>query len=153
MSDLQIRAATWIDAPIIYAFVCALEECIIDQTAFLAVFRHNLADPAVHYLVAERSGEVVGFVSCHVQQLLHHGGKVAEIQELFVRPDARNQRVGQRLVQAIYTLATHEQFINLEVTTNQKRTDTIRFYERESFSHTHVKLVKPVETDDFPESK
>lgn len=124
--------------------MCALEELSLDQTAFLAVFDRNLADPTVHYLVAEWAGEVVGFVSCHVQYLLHHGGKVGEIQELFVRPDARNQRIGQQLIQALHALATQEHFINLEVTTNQKRTDTIRFYERESFNRTHVKLVKTV---------
>lgn len=151
--DLQIRAATWNDALIIHEFICALEESTVEQTVFLAVFRHNLADPAVYYLVAEQADEVVGFVSCHVQHLLHHGGKVAEIQELFVRPDVRNQRIGQQLVETLYDLATQERWVNLEVTTNQKRTDTIRFYERESFSRTHVKLVKPVVDNDSPGSK
>ncbi|UFH53713.1 GNAT family N-acetyltransferase [Spirosoma sp. KNUC1025] len=142
IDTLQIRAATWNDAPTIYAFLCALEDLLLNQDAFLNIFRHNLADPNVHYLVAEKAGETVGFVSCHVQLLLHHGGKVGEIQELFVRPDVRNQRIGHQLVAALDTLARQENFINLEVTTNQKRSDTIRFYERESFKRTHVKLVK-----------
>ena len=146
--NLYIRTATGDDAPTIYSFLCALEEITLDQTVFLTIFRHNLADPDVYYLVAELAGETVGFVSCHAQYLLHHSGKVGEIQELFVRPDVRNQRIGQRLIAALDTLAIQENFINLEVTTNQKRTDTIRFYERESFKRTHVKLVKPIQTDD-----
>ncbi|MBD2757587.1 GNAT family N-acetyltransferase [Spirosoma validum] len=140
--NLHIRAAVWHDAPIIYAFLCTLEELTLDQTAFLSVFRRNLADPYIYYLVAEQAGEVIGFISCHVQFLLHHCGKVGEIQELFVRPDVRNQRVGQQLVAALDTLARQENFVNLEVTTNQKRTDTVRFYEREGFRPTHLKLVK-----------
>lgn len=145
INNLHIRTAVWNDAPTIYAFLCVLEEFPLDQAAFLNIFRHNLADPDVYYKVAERAGEVVGFVSCHVQYLLHHGGKVGEIQELFVRPDVRNQRIGQQLMATLDTLAIQENFVNLEVTTNQKRTNTIRFYERESFKRTHIKLVKPVQ--------
>ena len=143
-NELTIRAATDNDAPIIYDFLCTLEETPLDQVAFNTVFHHNLTNPLIHYLVAEQLSEVVGFVSCHVQYLLHHCGKVGEIQELFVRPDVRNQRIGQQLVAALNALALKENFINLEVTTNQKRTDTIRFYERESFSRTHFKLVRPI---------
>ena len=152
ITDVQIRNASWNDASVIYAFMCTLEEVTLDQTTFLDVFRRNLADLMVHYLIAEQAGDVVGFVSCHVQYLLHHGGKVAEIQELFVRPDRRNQRIGQQLVEALQVLAIQEHCINLEVTTNQKRADTIRFYERELFTRTHVKLVKAIQVTNFSKS-
>ncbi|MBD2701793.1 GNAT family N-acetyltransferase [Spirosoma sp. BT702] len=141
-----IREATQSDVAIIYDFLCMLEETRFDLIAFQQVFNHNLTSTSVHYLVAELAGEVVGFVSCHVQQLLHHVGKVGEIQELFVRPDVRNQRIGHQLVEALTTLAIQENFVNLEVTTNQKRADTVRFYEREAFTKTHFKLVKPIQT-------
>lgn len=121
-----------------------LEEIPLDKPVFDAIFLTNLGNPLIHYFVADRSGVVLGFISCHVQYLLHHGGKVGEIQELFVRPEARNQFIGHQLVAALTSLAIQENFVNLEVTTNQKRTDTIRFYEREAFSQTHFKLVKPI---------
>ncbi len=145
MGILQIRTAEWKDMPTVYAFLCELEEEPLDLTAFAFIFQHNLASPSIHYLVAEHADEVIGFVSCHVQYLLHHCGKVGEIQELFVKPQHRNQQVGQRLIAALNNLALREGFVNLEVTTNQKRQDTIRFYERESFQRTHVKLVKPIQ--------
>ena len=100
----------------------------------------------VHYLVAEWAGVVVGFISCHVQHLLHHTGKVGEIQELYVLPDYRNRHIGHQLMTTLDALAIREGFVNLEVTTNQKRIDTVRFYEREHFSGTHLKLVKPLHT-------
>lgn len=140
--SLQIRPADTGDLPTVYDFLCILEDEVLDQSAFKSVFLHNLANPLIHYLVAEQGGELVGFASCHVQYLLHHGGKVGEIQELFVRSDVRNQRIGHKLVEALETLAYQEGFVNLEVTTNQKRIDTIRFYERENFKSTHLKLVK-----------
>ena len=144
-TDVYIRTATEQDAPILYDFICLLEDGTLDVAAFNAVFRHNLANPNVHYLVAEQFDTVLGFVSCHVQYLLHHTGKVGEIQELFVRPEVRSQGIGQQLIAALNTLAQQESFVNLEVTTNQKRLDTIRFYEREQFTRTHVKLVKPIQ--------
>ena len=144
LSKLQIRTATSNDWPTIYDFLCVLEDESLDLATFKAIFQRNLANPDIYYLVAERAGELLGFISCHCQYLLHHGGKVGEIQELFVRPDVRNQRIGHQLLVALDKLALQEGFVNLEVTTNQKRTDTIRFYEREAFKRTHIKLVKPI---------
>ncbi len=144
-APINVRPATQNDASVIYDFMCTLEETSLDATAFNTIFALNLSNPQVHYLVAERQGDVLGFVSCHVQYLLHHTGKVGEIQELFVRPEVRNQRIGHQLVGTLNTLAVEQNFVHLEVTTNKKRTDTIRFYERESFARTHVKLVKPIQ--------
>ena len=139
---LNIRPATADDCLTIYAFLCDLEEMRLDKTAFHAVFRRNLADPCVRYHVAELGGQVVGFVSCHIQYLLHHTGRVGEIQELYVRPENRNQRIGHQLIAHIEDMARRENFVNLEVTTNQRRTDTIRFYEQMGFVASHRKLVK-----------
>ena len=141
---VHIRAAAPADAAVVYDFVCALEETTLDKPAFFRIYEQNLANPSIHYRVAEVAGDVVGFISCHVQWLLHHGGKVGEIQEFFVRPDVRQQGIGQALLAELYALAAQENFINLEVTTNQKRLDTFRFYERESFRLSHFKLVKPI---------
>jgi PhnO protein len=141
---IQIRGATLTDAPVVCDFLCVLEEMALDTTAFQAVYERNLANPFIYYLVAELPGEVIGFVSCHVQFLLHHCGKVGEIQELFVHPDYRQRGIGHDLVATVQFLASQENCINLEVTTNQKRQDTIRFYERESFRLSHYKLVKPI---------
>ncbi len=143
---LLIRPARPTDAPMIYAFIGELEQTLPDPTRFRTVFVHNLSDAAVSYFVAEWAGEVAGFVSCHIQYLLHHGGKIAEIQELYVSPDYRNRHIGQRLLETVTAVAIGEGCLNLEVTTNQQRADAIRFYERESFQRSHYKLVKPLKS-------
>ncbi len=140
----SIRTARPSDETAIYEMMCSLENETLDFSRFMAVFGQNLANPMVHYLIAEHNGVAVGFVSCHVQYLLHHTGKVGEVQELYVKPDYRNQQIGHQLMAALDALAVREGLVNLEVTTNQKRTDTIRFYEREYFRATHVKLVKSI---------
>ena len=140
--SINIRPATADDYPVIYAFMCDLEAIILDATAFQQIYHRNLSNPSVWYRVAEQAGQVVGFVSCHSQYLLHHTGLVGEIQELYVRPENRNQRSGHQLVASIENLARQQGFVNLEVTTNQRRTDTIRFYEQTGFVLSHRKLVK-----------
>ncbi len=142
LSNLVIRPATEGDSDTIYAFLCELETQTLDAAAFQTVFRHNLATPDVHYLVAEWAGNVIGFVSCHVQYLLHHVGRVGEIQELFVVASYRNQRVGRRLMDVLDALARQQGLVNLEVTTNRVRIDTHRFYEGLGFAPTHYKFVK-----------
>lgn len=140
--SIIIRPATADDYAVIYGFMCDLEAMILDATAFQQIYHRNLADPFVWYRVAEQAGQVVGFVSCHSQYLLHHTGLVGEIQELYVRPENRNQRIGHQLVAYVEKLARKQGFVNLEVTTNQRRTDTIRFYEQTGFTLSHRKLVK-----------
>jgi (aminoalkyl)phosphonate N-acetyltransferase len=142
MPDLLIRPARPDDAATLYRFLCDLEETTLDPTAFRAVYRHNLADPWLHYLVAEAGDELVGCVSCHVQYLLHHTGKVAEIQELFVADAWRNRHVGRQLVAALEALGRREQWVTLEVTSNRRRTHAHRFYEQLGFAASHVKFVK-----------
>lgn len=139
-----IRPASQSDEETVYGFLCDLEDMLLDRVLFKQVFCHNLMNPTIHYLIAEVGDQVVGFISCHIQSILHHTGRIGEIQELYVQPDYRNQRIGHALVAALDTLARQERLVNLEVTTNQKRSDTVRFYEREHFSRTHFKLVKPI---------
>jgi PhnO protein len=145
--SVVIRPASQNDVETVYGFLCDLENTVLDKPQFEQIFRHNLTNPLIHYLIAEWNGEAVGFVSCHIQHILHHTGKVGEIQELYVSPDHRNQRIGHTLVSALDTLARQQGVVNLEVTTNQQRIDTVRFYEREHFSRTHFKLVKPISSD------
>ena len=139
---ITIRPASLADEPIIYGFLCDLENQPLDRFAFNLVFTRNLATATVYYRVAEQAGEVIGFVSCHVQYLLHHTGPVGEIQELYVRPDRRNLQVGRQLLTTLEAELAARGLASLEVTTNQQRADAIRFYESMAFKPTHTKLVK-----------
>ncbi|MBO0952375.1 GNAT family N-acetyltransferase [Fibrella forsythiae] len=138
---ITLRPTRSTDLSFVYECLCDLEETVLDREAFERIFLHNIADPAVRYVMAEANNVPVGFLNCHVQQLLHHAGPVGEIQEMYVLPDWRSQGVGQQLVETIVSIARHEGWINLEVTSNRRRERTHAFYERMGFANTHVKLV------------
>lgn len=137
----MVRLATLTDLPFVYQSLCDLEETALPYPAFEQVYRSNLSNLAVRYVVAESGDLPVGFASCHVQHLLHHAGPVAEIQELYVRPDYRSQGIGGQLVAYFIDLARQENWVKLEVTSNRRRKRTHAFYERLGFSWTSQKFV------------
>lgn len=146
--ELLIRPAQADDAAALHRMISDLENQVLPAEPFTAVFLNNLADDRVGYFIAELSGEAVGMASCHVQFLLHHAAPIAEIQEIYVKPGLRSQRIGQRLLEAVKLFARLRGAGQLEVTSNQVRTDAHRFYEREGFQKTHYKLVKKEEIED-----
>lgn len=143
-SPIIIRPAEAQDAAIIHSFVTELEEMDFDRELFNQHYQHNIADKGNIYLVAMDPNEaVIGYLSCHGQILLHHGGKVFEIQEMFVRADYRGQGIGEKLVRALEDKLADHSYQSLEVTTNNKRMATREFYKKNGFIETHIKFTKP----------
>lgn len=146
--ELLIRPAQADDVASLYRMMSDLKNELLPEESFTAVFLKNLADDRVGYFIAESSGEAVGMAGCHVQLLLHHAAPIAEIQEMYVKPGFRSQRIGQRLLKAVEVFARQRGAEQLEVASNQSRIDAHRFYEREGFQKTHYKLVRKVEEED-----
>lgn len=142
MPSISLRRATPPDVTLIYSFLCELEEETFDFDQFNAIYNRNLLNPNCHYFLAFDHDRCVGYASVHAQWLLHHCGKVGEIQEMFVIPDYRSKGIGQLLIQQLFEVAQQENFEILEVTANKKRLDTHRFYERQGLERTHFKFVK-----------
>ena len=87
---------------IIYSFISHLEERSFDFESFKERFSENLNNRANIYLVAtDEADNPVGFVSCHGQSLLHHEGKVFEIQEIYVARNWRDRGIGKALLAAL----------------------------------------------------
>ncbi|HEY9046653.1 MAG TPA: GNAT family N-acetyltransferase [Ohtaekwangia sp.] len=147
--SIIIRKATQDDFPVIYSFINELEETILDQEQQRNIYREVIRQDDYCYLVAETKSEVVGYISCHSQLLLHHGGRVGEIQELFVKAEMRSHGIGKLLVDAIKVWAREKALLQVEVTANVSRTSTHAFYTREGFAHTHKKFVYTLSPADF----
>lgn len=138
-----IRTAELKDIPAICHLICQLEETRFDYAAFESICKENFANEYCVYLVADAGiNGVVGFCSCHIQNLLHHCGRVAEIQELIVAENYRGKGVGNFLVKEMSTRLLEKNCISFEVTAQNKRTETHQFYERLGFKNTHKKFVK-----------
>ena len=139
--EVVIRKARQEDFEAVYDFICELQNKTFNKTQLQQIFLENIIKKDNIYLIAYCQAKPVGYLSCHIQQLLHHGGKVAEIQEVFVNPAHRSQGIGKLLIDEIKKLAKELGSLQLEVTTRQIREKAIQFYIRESFEDSHKKLV------------
>ncbi len=132
------------DLGTIYRMLCELEETEIPFEEFKQVFHHNLTSEDNLYLVAiDERGELVGHFSMHTQWLLHHAGRVAEVQEIFVNPGVRGSGFGKALLEEGKRWAREKGCVSIEVTANTKRSHTHEFYTRNGFLCTHKKFTIP----------
>ncbi|MCF0070949.1 GNAT family N-acetyltransferase [Dyadobacter sp. CY261] len=141
-APVTIRRASATDREVIYNMICDLENTALDREGFNRAFDRNITSTNIAYFLAEHSSRPVGMVSCHIQPLLHHAALVSEIQEMYVEPEYRSQQVGMALMEYVTRFAKEEGAIQMEVTSRATREQAHRFYEREGFAKSHVKLVR-----------
>lgn len=140
---MKFRRARKTDQAKIYSMINELEDFSLNRKNFAKIFTLNLKDKNVHYIVATDKNQIVGFISLHIQNLLHHAGKVAEIQELFVDPATRGKGIGEKLVDYVRVIAKRQGCNSFETTSNMKRERTHKFYEQKaSMSRTHYKFTQ-----------
>ena len=92
-------------------------------------WREQLADPAVVVLVARLGDRPAGYVSATRRRYLWGGGWMIGLDDLYVRAEARNRGIGERLMGAMAAHASGEGLLvrwELEV----ENTGAWRFYER-----------------------
>ncbi len=141
MEEIEIRQARQEDFKIILQFINSLEKTDFNEDQLLRIYAENISNSKNYYWVALLKEEVIGYVSCHAQNLLHHAGLIGEIQELYVNPAYRGRNVGRDLVDKIKELALRDGFVQLEVTTNSQRLIAQQFYMKEGFAQTHFKFI------------
>lgn len=141
-TTVTVRSARSSDLDKIRQFILELEQVEPDKKAFTAIFLRNLEDESVFYRVAEEHGQTVGFVSCHLQHLLHHAARIGEIQEMVVTASHRNRGIGKLLLDDLMNLLRKKNIHQIEVTARLDRLKSHNFYLRENFQFTHQKFVR-----------
>jgi PhnO protein len=140
--DLTLRACRPDDFESVYRMICILENQTMNRKGMEEVFLNALNRSDRYYLIALSDGLPAGFGSLHLQGLLHHAGISAEIEELVVLPEFRNQKIGSHLYQALYKIAREKQAAVFEVASNRIRNDAHRFYESQGLKKSHYKFTE-----------
>lgn len=139
---MEIIYATAQDFNEIFNLMCELEEDILDKEAFATIFKKNLKNENIHYLVAKDGADIIGFISLYTHDLLHHVSKIAEVQELIVTARFQGQGIGYALLQKAKDIAIDQSCYQLEVCCNMSRTGSHKFYEKQSLAKTHYKFTE-----------
>ncbi|WP_306352376.1 GNAT family N-acetyltransferase [Flavobacterium sp. '19STA2R22 D10 B1'] len=141
MSTIHIKTAEDKDFESVYQFINALEEDVFDREIQKNIYKQNCNNPNIIYLLAMEDDTAVGFISCHIQLLLHHSGPIGEIQEMYVDASKRALGIGKILITELKKRAKDKGVLQLEVTSSFKRDRAHKFYMTEDFEFTHKKFV------------
>jgi GNAT superfamily N-acetyltransferase len=105
------------------------------ETAFAAID----ADPRQTLLVAEADGAVVGTATVIIVPNLSHVGRpYAVVEDVVVDSAHRGNRLGEALMRRCIDTAREAGCYKLALTSNRRRPEAHRFYERLGFTATHL---------------
>ena len=148
--DVLIRTATQTDVPHIVALLAddalgSQRERLAEPlpASYLAAFRSIEADPNNEVIVVERAGQIVGVLQLtFIPTLTYQGGWRAQIEGVRVSSAARGHGLGERLLRWAIARAEERGCHLIQLTTDKRRPDAKRFYERLGFvaSHEGMKL-------------
>lgn len=111
--------------------------------SYYAAFDEIDADPRCELVVAEEDGRVVGTMQATV--LVHlgsRGAKSLQLENVHVSASHRSRGIGARMMAFAVERAKARGCARVQLTTNKRRKDAHRFYERLGFvaSHEGMKL-------------
>ncbi len=113
-------------------------------SVYLDAFRKIDAQEHQLLLVAEtNSGEIAGTLQLtFIQYLTYKGGLRAQAEAVFVRDDLRGKGYGSALMQEALKLSKEKGAHLIQLTSDKRRPEAVRFYEKLGFvaSHEGMKL-------------
>jgi GNAT superfamily N-acetyltransferase len=148
--DLLIRPAGKADLPAV-ATIYAADQLgghgdrwdEATRPAYEAAFDRLVAHGGQRLCVAERGGRVIGtFILAILPGLSGIGELHAELRAVHVAPGERSGGVGAAMVAEAERLARAAGAAGMELTSNLKRVDAHRFYERQGYLRSHAGFKK-----------
>lgn len=113
--------------------------------AYYTAFELIAADPRNQLLVAEAAGRIVGTLQLTmIPSLSRHGMLRAQIEGVRVGADQRGQGLGRAMIERAIELARGHGCGLVQLTSDKRRPDAVRFYESLGFTASHEGLKLPL---------
>lgn len=142
---LHYRLATPDDIPVIIRMLAddtlgAQRENNSDAISdkYMKAFERIAADPNQELTVVEMDGVIVAtFQLSFIQYLTYEGGMRAQVEAVRTSSSHRGQGIGSKVFDHIIERAKQKGCHMVQLTSDKKRSDAIRFYESKGFVSTH----------------
>jgi len=136
------KKATMEDCKAVYDLICHSECKQLPYGSFAEIFAEQVEDSRFYCLLCEREGQVAGVLNLRFERQLHHASRIAEILEFSVDASCRSCGIGKQMFAEACRIAQGFGCSQIELATNQLRTDAHRFYVREGMHNFHYKFSK-----------
>lgn len=113
------------------------------QESYLSAFEKISTDPNQELIIVEMNGEKVAtFQLSFIQYLTYQGGLRGQIEAVRTHSKYRGQGIGKKVFEYAINRAKEKGCHLIQLTTDKKRPDALRFYESLGFvaSHEGMKL-------------
>jgi len=105
----------------------------------VAAFEEISREPSSELLVGEHDGAIVASLQLtYIPGLSRGGMRRAQVESVRVRSDRRGHGIGERLMKVAMDRARQRGCAIMELTTDLRRGDAHRFYQRLGFETTHA---------------
>ncbi|MBC7829959.1 MAG: GNAT family N-acetyltransferase [Chitinophagaceae bacterium] len=105
---------------------------------YLTAFEKITSDPNQELTIVEMNGErVATFQLTFIQYLVYQGGRRAQIEAVRIKSNYRGMGIGTKVFEYVINRAKEKGCHLLQLTSDKKRPEAIKFYERIGFISTH----------------
>lgn len=139
---MQYREGTIDDCKGIYDLICELEGKQLPIERFSDIYKAQCNDGRYYCLVCVCDERVIGVLNLRFEEQLHHADRIAEVLEFSIHASFRSQGIGKEMFANACRIAEDFGCSQIELATNQLRTDAHRFYSREGMNNFHYKFSK-----------
>ena len=150
MPRLEVREAAERDVPQIVRLLLEgratpSDELPPDAPCYAEALREMHASSVSRTYVAELDGRIVGtFMLSFLRHLMRRGSLVAQIEAVHVDGPMRRKGIGEAMMRWAIEEARRRQCSVVQLTSNKKRKDAHRFYERLGFRPSHEGMKMPL---------
>lgn len=151
--NLKYRKAQLDDCGAVYNLMCQLEQTELPFDKFSEIYIEQTANENYYCLLCEsldneHAGKVIAALNMRFERQLHHCDRIAEMTEFAVDAEYRSKGIGKEMFARACRIAKDFGCPQIELATNQLRTDAHRFYEREGMHNFHFKFSKSLLAED-----
>jgi ribosomal protein S18 acetylase RimI-like enzyme len=141
---VTVREAAEADVPALASLITELGYQVRESD--VARRLQALAGAGQPVLVADDAG-VTGCLTWNMMTVLHRDTQVGRISMLVVASDRRSRGIGRRLVAEAEARMVALGCTLIEVTSNEKRVEAHRFYQRLGYGRTSLRFAKVLERE------
>lgn len=149
-TDVIFRSAAETDLPAIVALLAddtigAGREGDAHLEAYRTAFRDITADPRNHLIVADIDGEVAGTLQLtYIVGVSRMGAERAQIEAVRVATAHRGRGIGREMITWAIDRARARGCRLVQLTSDKRRSDALRFYVSLGFEPSHIGLKLPL---------